>query len=66
MLAPILKNIGSKLVRVGFINGLPGYITVETDGEYTTTALEIEDGQVSAVYVVRNPDKLRHLHAIDL
>jgi RNA polymerase sigma-70 factor (ECF subfamily) len=27
-----------------------------------TTALEIEDGKVTAIYVVRNPDKLRHLH----
>jgi RNA polymerase sigma-70 factor, ECF subfamily len=27
-----------------------------------TTALEIEDGKIVAIYVVRNPDKLRHLH----
>jgi RNA polymerase sigma-70 factor, ECF subfamily len=52
----------SKLVRVGFINGLPGFITLEADGELQTTALEIEDGKVAAIYVVRNPDKLRHLH----
>jgi RNA polymerase sigma-70 factor (ECF subfamily) len=53
---------GSKLVRAGFINGLPGFITLEADGELQTTALEIEDGKVAAIYVVRNPDKLRHLH----
>ena len=27
-----------------------------------TTALDIEDGKIAAIYVVRNPDKLRHLH----
>jgi RNA polymerase sigma-70 factor (ECF subfamily) len=26
-----------------------------------TTALEIRDGRIAAIYVVRNPDKLRHL-----
>ena len=51
-----------KLVRAGFINGLPGFITMEADGELQTTALDIEDGKISAIYVVRNPDKLRHLY----
>ncbi|WP_258052373.1 sigma-70 family RNA polymerase sigma factor [Mesorhizobium sp. INR15] len=61
-LAPLFRKHGSKLVRAGFINGLPGFITIEADGEFSTTALEIEDGKVAAIYVVRNPDKLRHLH----
>jgi RNA polymerase sigma-70 factor (ECF subfamily) len=52
----------SKLVRVGFINGLPGFVTQEADGELQTTALEIEDEKIASIYVVRNPDKLRHLH----
>jgi RNA polymerase sigma-70 factor (ECF subfamily) len=49
-------------VRSGFINGLPGFITLEADGELQATALEIEDAKITAIYVVRNPDKLRHLH----
>jgi RNA polymerase sigma-70 factor, ECF subfamily len=53
---------GSSLVRVGFINGLPGFVTLEADGELQTTALDIEGGKIAAIYVVRNPDKLRHLH----
>ena len=61
-LAAQFKNNGSKLVRAGFVNGLPGFITLEADGELQTTALEIEDGKVAAIYVVRNPDKLKHLH----
>jgi RNA polymerase sigma-70 factor (ECF subfamily) len=59
--AHFLEN-GSKLVRTGFVNGLPGFITLEADGELQTTALDIEDGKIAAIYVVRNPDKLRHLH----
>ena len=61
-LAAHFRKNGSKLVRAGFVNGLPGFITLEADGELQTTALEIEDGKVAAIYVVRNPDKLRHLH----
>ncbi|WP_354493005.1 sigma-70 family RNA polymerase sigma factor [Mesorhizobium robiniae] len=57
-----LRENGSTLVRVGFVNGLPGFITLEADGELQTTALEIEGGKIAAIYVVRNPDKLRHLH----
>lgn len=58
----IFKNTGSQLERVVMISGLPGFITREHDGELQTTALDIEDGRISAIYVVRNPDKLKHLH----
>ncbi|MGS1016791.1 sigma-70 family RNA polymerase sigma factor [Allosphingosinicella humi] len=61
-LAVLFRKHGSEFVRAGFINGLPGFVTREADGEFQTTALEIEDGKVTAIYVVRNPDKLRHLH----
>jgi RNA polymerase sigma-70 factor, ECF subfamily len=57
-----LRDNRSTLVRIGFINGLPGFVTREADGELQTTALDIEDGKIAAVYVMRNPDKLRHLH----
>jgi RNA polymerase sigma-70 factor (ECF subfamily) len=52
----------TQFVRAAFINGLPGFVTLEADGELQTTALEIEDGKVAVIYVMRNPDKLRHLH----
>jgi RNA polymerase sigma-70 factor, ECF subfamily len=61
-LATLLQKGGSKLLRAGFINGLPGFVTLEGDGELQTTALEIEDDRIVAIYVTRNPDKLRHLH----
>ena len=59
--AAVFAEGRSRLVRYGFINGLPGFITIERGDILQTTALEIEDGRVVAVYVVRNPDKLRHV-----
>jgi len=61
-LAAHFRKNSSKLVRAGFVNGLPGFVTLEADGELQTTALDIEGGKIAAIYVVRNPDKLRHLH----
>ncbi|MEJ5021591.1 sigma-70 family RNA polymerase sigma factor [Ochrobactrum vermis] len=61
-LAGYFSGNRSKLLRIVFINGLPGFITREADGEIQTTALDIEDGKVVGIYVVRNPDKLKHLH----
>jgi RNA polymerase sigma-70 factor (ECF subfamily) len=65
-LAALFQKNGSKLVRTCFVNGLPGFITLEADGEIQTTALEIEDGKIAAIYVVRNPDKLRHLDGVSV
>ncbi|MDZ3833038.1 MAG: sigma-70 family RNA polymerase sigma factor [Sphingopyxis sp.] len=53
---------GSTFLHAAMINGLPGFVTREADGEFQTTALEIEDGRIAAIYVMRNPDKLRHMH----
>jgi RNA polymerase sigma-70 factor, ECF subfamily len=61
-LADLFRQNRSKLVRMAFVNGLPGFVTLEADGELQTTALDIENGKIAAIYVVRNPDKLRHLH----
>lgn len=60
--AVMYGKYGSTLVHAGTINGLPGFVTREADGELQTTALEIEDGKVVAIYVMRNPDKLKHMH----
>ena len=48
-------------VRLEIINGLPGLIVSGPHGLVQTTALEVEGDVVKAIYVVRNPDKLRHL-----
>lgn len=60
-LAGVFAQNMSRLVRYGLINGLPGFVTVEGDGTPQTTAIEIARGKIVAVYIVRNPDKLRHL-----
>jgi RNA polymerase sigma-70 factor, ECF subfamily len=40
LLAALLREKTSKLVRAGFVNGLPGFISLEADGELPTTALD--------------------------
>jgi RNA polymerase sigma-70 factor (ECF subfamily) len=52
---------GSHFLRYAVIDGLPGFISREKDGLIQTTAFEIEDGRITALYVVRNPDKLTRL-----
>jgi RNA polymerase sigma-70 factor (ECF subfamily) len=48
-------------VRFAIINGLPGVIVDAPEGAVQTAAFDIEGDVVRALYVVRNPDKLRHL-----
>jgi RNA polymerase sigma-70 factor, ECF subfamily len=60
-LAAIFAKSMSRMLRYGFVNGLPGFVTIEQDGILQTTALQIEDGKIVAIYVMRNPDKLQHL-----
>ena len=60
-LASLFTESMSKLLRYGFINGLPGFVTIERGSMLQTTALEIQDGKITAIYVVQNPDKLQHI-----
>lgn len=50
-------------LRFATINGLPGIIVDAPEGRVQTAAFEIEGDVIRALYVVRNPDKLRHLAA---
>src|SRR5262249_31394967 len=50
-------------IRFATINGLPGIIVDAPEGAVQTAAFEIEGNVIRALYVVRNPDKLRHLAA---
>ncbi len=50
-------------LRFATINGLPGIIVDSPDGPVQTSAFEIDGDAIRALYVVRNPDKLRHLPA---
>lgn len=53
------------LFKPVLINGLPGYLSLERGETLQATALDIRDGRVQAIYIVRNPDKLRHLDLSD-
>jgi len=53
--------IDEMTVRFDTINGLPGLLLSGPHGLVQTTAFEFDGDRVSAIYVVRNPDKLRHL-----
>ena len=48
-------------LRFATINGLPGIIVDAPEGPVQTAAFEIQGDVIQALYVVRNPDKLRHL-----
>jgi RNA polymerase sigma-70 factor (ECF subfamily) len=48
-------------LRFETINGLPGLMMSGASGLVQTNAFEIEGDVVKAIYVVRNPDKLKHL-----
>ena len=48
-------------LRFAIINGMPGVIVDAPEGPVQTAAIEIEGDLIQAMYVVRNPDKLRHL-----
>ena len=50
-------------LRFAAVNGLPGVIVDGPEGPVQTAAFEIEGDVIRALYVVRNPDKLRHLQS---
>jgi RNA polymerase sigma factor (sigma-70 family) len=62
LFAGLARKRGYKPVLLCFmtIDGLPGYVSMDR-GVLQTTALEIREGRVAAVYMVRNPEKLRHI-----
>lgn len=48
-------------LRFDTINGLPGVVITAPGGAVQTNAFEIDGDVITAIYVVRNPDKLKHL-----
>ncbi|WP_061935208.1 sigma-70 family RNA polymerase sigma factor [Aureimonas sp. AU22] len=51
----------AQMLEPVWIDGLPGYVSRERGDVIQTTALAIEDGQITEIYITRNPDKLRHV-----
>jgi RNA polymerase sigma-70 factor (ECF subfamily) len=52
-----------RFLHAVLIDGLPGFVSVDRGQVLQTTALDFREGKVAAVYIVRNPDKLRHVAA---
>jgi RNA polymerase sigma-70 factor (ECF subfamily) len=50
-------------VRPAQINGAPGFILERINGDISTVGFDFRDGRISAIYLVLNPAKLRHLRA---
>ena len=44
-----------------WIDGLPGYFSLEPGNAFQTVGLEIENGLIVGIYFTRNPDKLARL-----
>lgn len=57
-------SIAAPWLRPVTINGLPGFVSVEQDGLPQAMAVQIEGGRIKTIYVVRNPEKLAHLHSL--
>lgn len=53
------------MVRPTLINSLPGAVFISAQGQVVQTmAMDFNaDGRVAGIYVVRNPDKLRHVQS---
>ncbi len=51
----------TRFIRPAWIDGLPGYVSRERGAILQTTAFAIENGKISAIYMMRNPDKLSHV-----
>jgi RNA polymerase sigma-70 factor, ECF subfamily len=50
-------------IRPAMVNGLPGFVRFQEDGHaQAVLAFGIIGGRIQAVFVIGNPDKLRHLH----
>lgn len=54
------------LLHTATIDGFPGYISIDRGSVLQTTALDIRDSRIVAVYIVRNPEKLTRVQKFAL
>jgi RNA polymerase sigma-70 factor (ECF subfamily) len=61
----VSKSGPPQSIALESINNQPGFLIVEPDGSLQTWSLNwSEAGQVTAIYLMRNPDKLAHFQSI--
>lgn len=64
MLHAVRKHgLGADIERAT-INGLPGFVRYENGEAKAVLAFGTAEGKIHAVFVISNPDKLRHLHRV--
>lgn len=56
-------RVAGKALRFACINSAPGLLIYVEGSLVQTVAFDIVEGRVRALYIVRNPDKLRHVQA---
>ena len=52
---------GTQEIKKATVNGLPGLVHFDGDHAQRVMAFGIHDGRIHALFVITNPDKLRHL-----
>ena len=60
LFAVIAENPGFE-IRMGSLNGEIAYIAYDGDAPDTVAFLTSDDGLISELYLIRNPDKLEHI-----
>ena len=55
-----LVELPDVVATTAWLNGMPG-LRVDVDGECTAVSLVVEDGRISRIYAIRNPQKLSWL-----
>lgn len=61
LLSVLSRSPSDMEIRECLVNGLPAYF-VEQQGEpFMTVSFEVADDRITAIYIVRNPDKLAHV-----
>jgi RNA polymerase sigma-70 factor (ECF subfamily) len=53
-----------RMTRVALVNGAPGLVIRDADGVLSVVALTVDAGRVTAIDVIRDPDKLTALTAL--
>ncbi|MGW3404668.1 hypothetical protein [Streptomyces zhihengii] len=62
---PAYTRRPSEDVTVAAVNGAPGLVVRDLDGVLAVVSVTVDAGRITAVDVVRNPDKLTSVHPPD-
>lgn len=55
-------DVGQADIRAARVNGLPGFVRFEDGRAQAVLAFGVAGERIQAVFIISNPDKLRHLH----